>query len=138
MIRRPPRSTRTDTLFPYTTLFRSAAMVKEADIVVRLFQRPDLGRDKGVEFVEIGLQIGRHRKIHHVSPFDPSPRYPTPFVLSRSKGRSFCQRQQKDGASTSSARTERGQRNNFNRPIDPLRVRARQIGGGGGRRCGGA
>src|SRR3546814_12440575 len=27
MIRRPPRSTRTDTLFPYTTLFRSAFLV---------------------------------------------------------------------------------------------------------------
>src|SRR3546814_12502839 len=27
MIRRPPRSTRTDTLFPYTTLFRSAELV---------------------------------------------------------------------------------------------------------------
>src|SRR3546814_9951514 len=27
MIRRPPRSTRTDTLFPYTTLFRSPSMV---------------------------------------------------------------------------------------------------------------
>src|SRR3546814_13370238 len=26
MIRRPPRSTRTDTLFPYTTLFRSCAL----------------------------------------------------------------------------------------------------------------
>src|SRR3546814_20677702 len=26
MIRRPPRSTRTDTLFPYTTLFRSIRM----------------------------------------------------------------------------------------------------------------
>src|SRR3546814_18804956 len=26
MIRRPPRSTRTDTLFPYTTLFRSTAV----------------------------------------------------------------------------------------------------------------
>src|SRR3546814_7727732 len=26
MIRRPPRSTRTDTLFPYTTLFRSEAL----------------------------------------------------------------------------------------------------------------
>src|SRR3546814_2280440 len=26
MIRRPPRSTRTDTLFPYTTLFRSMSM----------------------------------------------------------------------------------------------------------------
>src|SRR3546814_7119325 len=30
MIRRPPRSTRTDTLFPYTTLFRSAVGVFEA------------------------------------------------------------------------------------------------------------
>src|SRR3546814_5555728 len=27
MIRRPPRSTRTDTLFPYTTLFRSADII---------------------------------------------------------------------------------------------------------------
>src|SRR3546814_17785310 len=27
MIRRPPRSTRTDTLFPYTTLFRSVRLV---------------------------------------------------------------------------------------------------------------
>src|SRR3546814_8521304 len=29
MIRRPPRSTRTDTLFPYTTLFRSALAIIE-------------------------------------------------------------------------------------------------------------
>src|SRR3546814_4479619 len=29
MIRRPPRSTRTDTLFPYTTLFRSARRREE-------------------------------------------------------------------------------------------------------------
>src|SRR3546814_4949242 len=28
MIRRPPRSTRTDTLFPYTTLFRSEAAIR--------------------------------------------------------------------------------------------------------------
>src|SRR3546814_16478847 len=28
MIRRPPRSTRTDTLFPYTTLFRSVLLEK--------------------------------------------------------------------------------------------------------------
>src|SRR3546814_12863317 len=28
MIRRPPRSTRTDTLFPYTTLFRSQARTR--------------------------------------------------------------------------------------------------------------
>src|SRR3546814_15633828 len=31
MIRRPPRSTRTDTLFPYTTLFRSAASEPKGD-----------------------------------------------------------------------------------------------------------
>src|SRR3546814_12180704 len=30
MIRRPPRSTRTDTLFPYTTLFRSSHRKQEA------------------------------------------------------------------------------------------------------------
>src|SRR3546814_5507514 len=30
MIRRPPRSTRTDTLFPYTTLFRSLADAAQA------------------------------------------------------------------------------------------------------------
>src|SRR3546814_5835606 len=31
MIRRPPRSTRTDTLFPYTTLFRSDDPAEAAD-----------------------------------------------------------------------------------------------------------
>src|SRR3546814_6675037 len=35
MIRRPPRSTRTDTLFPYTTLFRSVRI----DMQPRLFGR---------------------------------------------------------------------------------------------------
>src|SRR3546814_14148699 len=32
MIRRPPRSTRTDTLFPYTTLFRSHETVQQVHI----------------------------------------------------------------------------------------------------------
>src|SRR3546814_1332753 len=37
MLRRPPRSTRTDTLFPYTTLFRSAhAEAKAARYDVRV------------------------------------------------------------------------------------------------------
>src|SRR3546814_13374936 len=35
MIRRPPRSTRTDTLFPYTTLFRSCAAGPIRSIVER-------------------------------------------------------------------------------------------------------
>src|SRR3546814_789508 len=36
MIRRPPRSTRTDTLFPYTTLFRSGFGNRTVDVGHRL------------------------------------------------------------------------------------------------------
>src|SRR3546814_14818543 len=36
MIRRPPRSTRTDTLFPYTTLFRSAGRIEERVVRARI------------------------------------------------------------------------------------------------------
>src|SRR3546814_5824092 len=46
MIRRPPRSTRTDTLFPYTTLFRSKALPRcllKLDAVARIERR--LARD---------------------------------------------------------------------------------------------
>src|SRR3546814_5724234 len=35
MIRRPPRSTRTDTLFPYTTLFRSPVRAKCSSFAMR-------------------------------------------------------------------------------------------------------
>src|SRR3546814_19994755 len=41
-----------------------AAVVEEADIVVRQFQRPDLGLDERVELVEIRLQAGGYRKLH--------------------------------------------------------------------------
>src|SRR3546814_17778181 len=52
MIRRPPRSTRTDTLFPYTTLFRSQLVgdipvVLDVDaelLVVRLHERGTIGK----------------------------------------------------------------------------------------------
>src|SRR3546814_8228363 len=33
MMRRPPRSTRTDTLFPYTTLFRSGGRITQHEFV---------------------------------------------------------------------------------------------------------
>src|SRR3546814_3199767 len=57
MIRRPPRSTRTDTLFPYTTLFRSSGRrpgeMKESilDVLLYLFEHyftedADLVRDR--------------------------------------------------------------------------------------------
>src|SRR3546814_10746998 len=38
MIRQPPRSTRTDTLFPYTTLFRSQRIIRFSIAVVGSFR----------------------------------------------------------------------------------------------------
>src|SRR3546814_16612446 len=49
MIRRPPRSTRTDTLFPYTTLFRSVVTMNKSPVVE--FLQPGNG-------VEIALRLG--------------------------------------------------------------------------------
>src|SRR3546814_19081141 len=51
MIRRPPRSTRTDTLFPYTTLFRSNGGTSE--LVIRCTGEVELVTWDGV--------IGAHR-----------------------------------------------------------------------------
>src|SRR3546814_20449365 len=52
MIRRPPRSTRTDTLFPYTTLFRSLDRGDEGN---RRLAVADLEGD----FIDALLNIGR-------------------------------------------------------------------------------
>src|SRR3546814_9378475 len=43
MIRRPPRSTRTDTLFPYTTLFRSIGLGRAGGVGGEILF-PDAGR----------------------------------------------------------------------------------------------
>src|SRR3546814_13223987 len=42
MIRRPPRSTRTDTLFPYTTLFRSVAQAAQSTFELLSKALPEL------------------------------------------------------------------------------------------------
>src|SRR3546814_16468965 len=44
MIRRPPRSTRTDTLLPYTTLFRSCGRARERTARPRRVNRDSTGR----------------------------------------------------------------------------------------------
>src|SRR3546814_15963481 len=57
MIRRPPRSTRTDTLFPYTTLFRSKNFAQDeningiaVDIVREIFKRADISYSLTLRF----------------------------------------------------------------------------------------
>src|SRR3546814_3700040 len=74
MIRRPPRSTRTDTLFPYTTLFRSDHVDEvpvpgrrlEAEVVIRLevagagpeeADDEEDGADDHMEAVEAGRHV---------------------------------------------------------------------------------
>src|SRR3546814_824286 len=49
MIRRPPRSTRTDTLFPYTTLFRSTLDLLQRDArgLERALQEAGVKTDSG-------------------------------------------------------------------------------------------
>src|SRR3546814_10770687 len=49
MIRRPPRSTRTDTLFPYTTLFRSP-----------LLREPT---KNGVQIKRLEAEMGERRRV---------------------------------------------------------------------------
>src|SRR3546814_9297097 len=56
MIRRPPRSTRTDTLFPYTTLFRSPARPGPRRAVPRAGARAGPERRAGA-----GGGAGAHR-----------------------------------------------------------------------------
>src|SRR3546814_2875493 len=49
MIRRPPRSTRTDTLCPYTTLFRSLAGLPLAAVLLLCACSPSKGAKNGDE-----------------------------------------------------------------------------------------
>src|SRR3546814_14048077 len=68
MIRRPPRSTRTDTLFPYTTLFRSWSSETLASVIPprrrpgSSYDRPDAG-----PWPSPGRIIGSERRVSSLS-----------------------------------------------------------------------
>src|SRR3546814_12266821 len=67
MIRRPPRSTRTDTLFPYTTLFRSDDIVDHAEDVALLHDEQILAVDLDLgprPFAEENAVAGFHRRLN--------------------------------------------------------------------------
>src|SRR3546814_2995552 len=56
MIRRPPRSTRTDTLFPYTTLFRSTKIWTAEDpveITQKGLRQVQVNRKAGLDFATV-------------------------------------------------------------------------------------
>src|SRR3546814_14535858 len=62
IIRRPPSATRTDTLFPYTTLFRShvgdAALIHQIDDQLHLVQALEIGHLGGVAGLDQRLVAG--------------------------------------------------------------------------------
>src|SRR3546814_11878873 len=90
MIRRPPRSTRTDTLFPYTTLFRSRrikpvgppALIERAVLEQRLVVEQDrglprdaAGTDRHLAHREIGGDAVARRAV------DPRLRIDAAFLV---------------------------------------------------------
>src|SRR3546814_15203552 len=78
MLRRPPRSTRTDTLFPYTTLFRSSSARLQGP-------PPDAGAyargDAGVGRVTV---VQQRQYSPHPRPLDADDHHPQP--VERRKG----------------------------------------------------
>src|SRR3546814_15793498 len=73
MIRRPPRSTRTDTLFPYTTLFRSAGPLPPPMQALRSTrlasaQKADFmaGSELLVDILQHFVGCGNHLAVHFV------------------------------------------------------------------------
>src|SRR3546814_16033149 len=68
MSRRPPRSTRTDTLFPYTTLFRAIAIARKHDTLSPAHHR-DFGQGEDHELAVVAgdgeiIGVGGQRPGH--------------------------------------------------------------------------
>src|SRR3546814_7265426 len=62
MIRRPPRSTRTDTLFPYTTLFRSV-YTTDPRIVPKAKKLARVTYEEMLELASVGAKVLQTRSV---------------------------------------------------------------------------
>src|SRR3546814_13968323 len=106
MIRRPPRSTRTDTLFPYTTLFRSEELYA---------QQQRAWRDLRAELADVGIHIADERRVseaaYHwlkdyfleeiaavLTPQAIDPAHPFPFIANEGTGLLFTPTRKSDKA----------------------------------------
>src|SRR3546814_7455817 len=97
MIRRPPRSTRTDTLFPYTTLFRSAwsdTQTPKSRMPLGPFRpnfsSPELSSEPGVPLT---LMLYRPRSEEHTSELQSLMRISyAVFCLKKKKKKQYTQK----------------------------------------------
>src|SRR3546814_2742442 len=78
MIRRTPRSTRTDTLFPYTTLFRSRPRRPAPDLPRRHCESSAGSRAVGDVAPTYGVEPECGPRPEHYAPDAPRPRHPAP------------------------------------------------------------
>src|SRR3546814_20239876 len=116
MIRRPPRSTRTDTLFPYTTLFRSGAWLHDANAIIG-------GRDDEIGGKPQRLKLGDGRIVGQNADAPPRSAERVEQPLNARKASLHQQRQRP--------------------PVHPIvdrggnleREAKRRVGKGGGRTC---
>src|SRR3546814_15065508 len=67
MIRRPPRSTRTDTLLPYTTLFRSGRFEQHVEVAPAGHEVVEAGDDERTGLVGLAADFPR------LAQFQPQP-----------------------------------------------------------------
>src|SRR3546814_20719363 len=80
MTRRPPRSTRTDTLLPYTTLFRSD-LGNVQDVVDQIEQHLAAGMDvAGIGPVHVAAERTEHLLLHHLREADDRVQRRAQFV----------------------------------------------------------
>src|SRR3546814_6316386 len=85
MIRRPPRSTRTDTLFPYTTLFRSGRRARDHAGAVPEPARQRRERDRGRHGDEHPAAQCRRSHRRRAGPDRQSPRRARAIARARSE-----------------------------------------------------
>src|SRR3546814_11669991 len=105
MIRRPPRSTRTDTLFPYTTLFRSSRRIQgqarhvdarqcRAEVDALLYRHGSVqdgeGQGQGVTRRGREALLSYTRPDHYFRPAAPRANNLFPVIPAREIGRASC------------------------------------------------
>src|SRR3546814_16376393 len=83
MIRRPPRSPRTDTLFPYTTLFRSFTSAAKGRTVLRQAQHE---RKKGMALVVLAAMLAPAAAQAQALSCSPPDRIPVPRLERPKRG----------------------------------------------------
>src|SRR3546814_7690067 len=127
MIRRPPRSTRTDTLFPYTTLFRAiAAAALDADVEFHFGDRAE----------EVALDVGRERlQRRYIEGVEPVGRVPREIDETRQKPRQGLARPRRRDEQSVFAALARGKHIGL-MPPEPPPARGEPVGERGGERHG--